>query len=126
MKKIDAILACRTQGSRLYGKPLQNMATGGPTVLDSLLDYIGEIKSVNSTILAISEENENDGFVNIAERRNLNYVKGDQEDVLGRIIKAAEKFGTEIIFRSTSENPFMLYEFGDELIDELVSMFGGW
>ena len=120
MTKVDAVIACRVQGSRLFGKPLQNMAIGGPTVLDSLLDYIGEIKSVNSTILAISDENENDGFVNIAERRNLNYVKGDQEDVLGRIIKAAEKFDTEVIFRTTSENPFMLYEFGDELIDEFL------
>tara|TARA_B100000780_G_scaffold226716_1_gene165937 strand:+ start:2614 stop:3363 length:750 start_codon:yes stop_codon:yes gene_type:complete len=126
LKKIDAILACRTQGSRLYGKPLQNMETGGPTVLESLLGYISEIKSVRSTILAISDENENDGFVNIANKHNLNYAKGDQEDVLGRIIKAADEFGTEIVFRSTSENPFMLSEYGDELIDEFISGDYDW
>jgi len=120
MKKIDAILACRVQGSRLYGKPLQKLATEGPTVLESLLDYVSSIKSVNSTILAISEESENDAFVNIAEKHNLNYVRGDQKDVLARIIKTANKFNTEIIFRATSENPFILYEFADSLIDEFL------
>ena len=126
MKKIDAILACRVQGSRLYGKPLQKLATEGPTVLESLLDYVSSIKSVNSTILAISEESENDAFVNIAEKHNLNYVRGDQKDVLARIIKTANKFNTEIIFRATSENPFMLYEYADSLIDEFLSGDYDW
>ena len=43
MKKVDAILACRVQGSRLYGKPLQTLSTDGPTVLESLLEYINSI-----------------------------------------------------------------------------------
>ena len=126
MKKIDAILACRVQGSRLYGKPLQNLSTDGPTVLESLLEYINAIESVNSTILAISDENENDAFVNIANKHGLNYVKGDQKDVLARLIKAAEEYGTEIVFRSTSENPFLLYEYGDSLIDEFLSGDYDW
>jgi spore coat polysaccharide biosynthesis protein SpsF len=126
MKKIDAILACRVQGSRLYAKPLQNLSTGGPTILESLINYISSIESVNSTILAISEEDENNGFVKIADKLGLNYIKGDQADVLLRIINAAEKYETEIIFRTTSECPFMLYNYADRLIDEFVKGDYDW
>ena len=105
MSKVDAIIACRVQGARLYGKPLQNLSDGGPTVLESLLDYVKSIDPVNDIILAISDESENDGFVNIANKYDLNYVKGDQTDVLARIIKAGQKYGTDIVFKVTSENP---------------------
>lgn len=126
LPKIDAILACRNQGSRLYGKPLQNLGVGGPTIIESLIQYINSIESVNSVILAISEEPENNGFVKLAEKLGLRYTFGDQHDVLGRIIKAADEFQTDIVFRSTSENPFMLAEFGEELISEFVEGDFDW
>ena len=44
-KTIDAILACRVQGARLYGKPLQTLVPGGITVLESLISYLQQIKS---------------------------------------------------------------------------------
>ena len=37
MRRLVAALACRVQGQRLYGKPLQNLAAG-KTILDQILD----------------------------------------------------------------------------------------
>jgi len=120
-EQIDAILACRVQGSRLYGKPLQHLTDGGITILESLIEYLKAIKSIRYIILAISEEPENEGFVTLARKYDLPFVKGDQQDVLGRMIHATELFGTEYIFRTSTECPFVLYEYADSLISEFFA-----
>ena len=120
-KHMDAILACRVQGGRLYGKPLQHLVDGGITVIECLLEYLKKIKSIRHIILAISNEPENEGFVRLAEKYDLPFVKGDQKDVLGRMLRATELFGTEYIFRTTSECPFVLYEYADALIEEFMA-----
>ena len=93
-----AILACRVQGSRLYGKPLQHLINGGITVLESLIEQIKVAKSVKKIALAISEEKENWGFIELAKKHSLPYVLGDQHDVLKRIIQAAELLNAKYIF----------------------------
>lgn len=69
---------------------------------------------------------ENDELVRIAEANSLPHVKGGQDDVLGRMIKAAKSKGTGVVFRTTSENPFMLYEFADKLIHEFIEGDYDW
>ncbi len=115
-RTVDAILACRVQGSRLYGKPLQRLVPGGVTVLECLIEYLRAVPSVRHIVLAISEEKENWGFVELAEQHGLPYVVGHQQDVLARMIKAAALKGTQHILRTTSECPFMLHEFAEPLI----------
>ena len=116
-RAVDAILACRVQGTRLYGKPLQPLAIGGITVIGSLIQYLKAIRSIRKIILAISDGKENAGFISIAEKNSLSYVIGDEQDVLGRMIKAAEQENSEYVFRVTTEDPFVLYEFADALVE---------
>jgi len=123
-KNIDAILACRVQGTRLYGKPLQSLIPGGRTIIESLIEYLREIKSLRKIVFAISEGNENYGFIRLAEKLSLPYVIGDEHDVLQRIIDAAKQEGSENVFRITTEGPFVMYEYADELIEEFIE--GGY
>ena len=115
-----AILACRVQGSRLYGKPLQHLINGGITVLESLIEQIKVAKSVKKIALAISEEKDNWGFIELAKKHSLPYVLGDQHDVLKRIIQAAELLNAKYILRSTSECPFILGDYIDSLFKDFI------
>jgi len=123
---IDGILACRVQGSRLYGKPLQSLVPGGITIIESLIQYLREIKLLRKIVLAISEGNENHGFISLANRLSLPYVIGDEHDVLQRIIDAAEQEGSENVLRITTEGPFVLYEYADGLIEEFLAGKYDW
>jgi len=125
-KSIDAVLACRVQGGRLYGKPLQRLIDNGITIIESLFEYLESINSIERIILAISEENENAGFIKIAEKYGYSFVLGDQKDVLGRIIKAAEQHNSEYILRVTTECPFILYEAADKIIQDCVNGNYDW
>ncbi len=120
-KSIDAVLACRNGGSRLYGKPLQPLAIGKVTVLDSLLQYVKAIRSIKNIVLAIAEGDENKIFIEVANKYGLSYVIGDEQDVVGRIIKGAELTQADYIFNTSTECPFVLYEYVDQVIEECVA-----
>lgn len=119
-KNIDAILACRVRGDRLYGKPLQTLVPGGITVIECLIEYLKSIKSIRKIILAISEGKENYDFIKLSEKLGLSYVIGDRSDVLQRILDSCCQEGSENVFRATTESPFLLYEFADETIREFL------
>ena len=107
-KKVVCALACRVQSTRLYGKPLQLLDTeNAVSILDYMLDHLAATPQINETVLAISEGEENTPFIDVAKKRGLSYVVGDQKDVLGRLISAGKEARADIIFRVTSESPFM-------------------
>lgn len=106
--KLVATLACRNNSSRLYGKPLQNLKN--KTVIDYIIDRLEERNEIDEIVLAISENRGNEAFLDVAERRDIKYVLGDDKDVQKRLIKACEIVGGDTIFRMTSECPFPYLE----------------
>ena len=80
-RKLVAALACRNQGSRLFGKPIQNLdIEKGIRVIDNIIDCLKTIKSINSIVLAISEGQENNIFQQIAKQKRIEYIIGDEID----------------------------------------------
>ena len=111
-----AALACRNQGSRLFGKPIQNLdIEKGIRVIDNIIDCLKTIKSINSIVLAISEGQENNIFQQIAKQKRIEYIIGDEIDVLSRLILACKKVDGTDVFRVTSESPFLYYNAVEKL-----------
>lgn len=111
-----AAIACRNQGSRLYGKPIQNLdVEGGIRIIDNIVGCLKTIDSIDEIVLGISEGIENEVFSIIAEEMGLRYVVGDQTDVLSRLVQCGQLAGATDIFRVTSESPFLYFEPVDEL-----------
>jgi spore coat polysaccharide biosynthesis protein SpsF len=111
MRKLAAALACRNQGSRLYGKPLQNLDSAkGVTVLHQIVSCLKGIDCLGQIVLGISEGNHNLAFMDYAKRENLDFIVGDEKDVLQRLIQCAEKAQASDVFRMTTESPFPFFE----------------
>ena len=106
-RKLIAAIACRNKGSRLYGKPLQNLnETKGVKIIDNIIDCLTEVKVIDNIVLGISEGNENIDFIDYSNLRSLPYILGSEEDVLERLIQCGESQNDTDIFRLTSESPF--------------------
>jgi spore coat polysaccharide biosynthesis protein SpsF len=115
-RKLVAAIACRNPGSRLYGKPLQNLdVVRGIRIIDNILDCLKTIECIDQVVLGISEGNENEIYKNIAEEKELRYIVGDQIDVLSRLVQCGQIAGATDIFRCTSESPFPYFEAVEEL-----------
>jgi spore coat polysaccharide biosynthesis protein SpsF len=110
-RKLIAAVACRNAGTRLYGKPLQNLDIEKKiSVLDYIISWMKTISEIDEIVLGISEGAENQTFINFATEKSLKYIIGDEEDVLSRLIKCGESEMTTDVFRITSESPFTFFE----------------
>ncbi|MHB2168628.1 cytidylyltransferase domain-containing protein [Alsobacter sp. R-9] len=120
MRRLAAVLACRSGSSRLYCKPLQNLAPG-VTILDQIVETLRSKKAIGDIVLAISEGIENECFRDYARRHGLAYCMGDERDVLSRLIRGGRLVGATDVFRVTTESPFQWHDPIEALWDRHVA-----
>lgn len=113
--KSTAVLACRLESTRLFGKPMQ-LINDLPIILH-LISRLRKPKKIDEIVLAISDEPGQHVFIDLARKNGLRHVIGDQKDVLGRLIKGGDLAQTDIVVRTTTENPYIYWENLDELIE---------
>lgn len=109
-RSLVAALACRNQGSRLYGKPVQNLdILNGVKIIDNIIDCLQSINCIDEVVLGISAGVENEIFIEIANQKKIRYIIGDEIDVLSRLISCGDLTNATDIFRVTSESPFLYF-----------------
>jgi len=111
-----AIIAVRMASTRLYGKPLALIE--GKPILGHLIDIFRKVPEINSILLATSDKKENQIFVGYAKKNGLPCyvdVGHDEEDVLGRLVRAADQVKAEHVVRATSEGPIRYHNIGDAI-----------
>ena len=110
-RKLTVGLAVRNRGSRLYGKPMQNLdVESGVKILDNIILCLQSVECIDEIILAIAAGNDVSVFEEYAITNNLKTIVGDEEDVLSRLIQCGDKVRSSDIFRVTSESPFPSYD----------------
>ena len=114
-RRLVAAMPCRSTGSRLYGKPLQNLdIEKGFTILDYMITYLKETSIIDDVVLGISEGIDNLGYINVAKRHNISYIIGDEMDVLHRLIQCGERGRATDVWRTTTESPFPYFEIAEQ------------
>ncbi len=108
-RRLVAALACRNNGSRLYGKPLQNLIDD-VTILDQIIHAIKSFPAIDEIVLGISEGSANAPFVDVAHAHNISYIYGDPKDVLMRLVQCGRMGGATDVFRVTTECPWFAYD----------------
>ena len=108
-RKLVAAYACRAGGTRLYGKPLQNLEPGY-TILDHIIEGTKATTQIDEIVLGISEGTENQIFMEIARKHGIKYITGSEKDVLWRLIECGRASDATDIFRVTTECPFIAWE----------------
>jgi spore coat polysaccharide biosynthesis protein SpsF len=117
-RKLVASLACRVNSTRLYGKPLHFLDVEKKwSVLEYIIDLLESLSAVDVVALAISSAPGNEPFQEIAEKRGIPWILGDEEDVLKRHLDAGKKVGATDAFIITPESPFLYFEKVTEIWD---------
>ena len=74
-RKLVAAIACRNNGSRLYGKPLQNLdVINQVTILDNIISCLRSLNVIDEIVLGISIGSNNLAFEEYAIKNNLKYM----------------------------------------------------
>lgn len=118
-ESIIAIIQARMKSSRLPGKVLMDIQ--GKSMLARVVDRVLLAKNVSRTVIAITDEVDDDPLAEFCQREGLDYYRGSMHDVLDRYYQAAKIAGANIVVRLTSDCPLL----DPDLIDETISVFMG-
>ncbi len=90
------------------------------TILEYLVSYLKTCKGIDDIILAISEGVENKPFEYLAEKMQLPHIIGPEQDVQQRLIMAADKVKSDIVYRLTPDGPFVYMDTFVEVLNQHI------
>ena len=93
--KVVASIEARMGSSRLPGKVLKDI--GGQPALTRLLRRLRHCKRLDSIILATTTSPKDDVLVAWAQKEDVSYYRGSEDDVLNRVVTAQQAADSDIV-----------------------------
>lgn len=115
--RIIVTIEARMGSTRLPGKVMADLA--GRPMLERLIERVIPAKSVDQVVVATTKLKEDDVIEELAGRLGLGRYRGSVDDVLGRIVDAAQTFGADDVVALTGDNPLV----DPDLIDDVVKFY---
>ena len=103
--KYGIILEARMGSSRLPGKTLMDMC--GEPLIKRVIDRIKCSKRINKIVLATTTNSKDDILVDYMNKIGIDVYRGSEENVLERVVFAAEEYSIENIIELHGDNPFL-------------------
>lgn len=114
---INISIEARMTSSRLPGKVLKMI--NHKENLSIMYDRIKKAKLVNNIIVATTTNEEDNVIIDWCKKNNVDYFRGSESNVYDRVVKAHEKFNTDVIVEVTGDCPLL----DPLLIDEAINIF---
>lgn len=102
---IVCIIQARMGSTRLPGKVLKKIC--GKTILEHDIDRLKRVKNIDQIVIATTTLEKDNAIVKEADRLNITYYRGSEEDVLSRYYYAAKENNADIVVRITSDCPLL-------------------
>ena len=115
--KIGFLITARLKSERLPLKIIKDL--NGKTVIERLIDRIKEIKGISDIVLCTSTSSQDKPLVDIAQKNNIYYFNGDEEDVLKRLLGAVKFFELDYFLGITADNPLITICYSNLIVDEI-------
>ena len=91
------------------------------TVLEYVVNQLSFCKLIDKIIIATTNFEEDDSIEQLAKKLQIEYFRGNSEDVLDRYYNCAKKFGVDNILRITSDCPLIDPEIVDKVMEKYLS-----
>jgi len=118
-KKIVATIEARMTSTRLPGKVLLPLA--GKPALGQMVKRVKKAKYLDEIVIATTINKTDESIVELARQIGVKFFRGSEEDVLGRVLGAAQSVGADIIVELTGDCPLMDPGLIDRGIEEFFS-----
>ncbi len=115
--KVVVTIEARMTSSRLPGKVM--LPANGKPMLEHLVSRLKQVKSIQEIVLATTINQTDDCLVEFAQQQGIAWFRGSEEDVLLRVIGAAESVDADIIVGVTGDCPII----DPLLIEQSIQMF---
>lgn len=114
---VVATIEARMTSSRLPGKVL--LPALGQPMLHHLVRRLRAVPSIDEIVLATTINVTDDPLIEFADRERLRTYRGSEQDVMARVIGAAESAGADVVVEITGDCPII----DPDLIEQTIRMF---
>jgi len=115
--KIVATIEARMTSSRLPGKVL--LPALGQPLLHHLVQRLHAVPSIDEIVLATTINITDEPLVAFADKENIRVFRGSENDVMARVIGAAEFVGTDVIVEITGDCPII----DPDIVEQAIRMY---
>jgi len=115
--KFSVIIQARMNSSRLKGKIL--MKIKNKTFLEILINRLKKSNKISKIIVATTNRYIDNKIIDFCKKKNIDYFRGPEKNVLKRYFLAAKKFNIKNIIRITSDCPLA----DPVLVDNFIQKF---
>lgn len=112
--RVNAVIQARMGSARLPGKvlrPLGRKPGGGPLTGAPVLEWVvraaRSAAGIDGVVVATSREPSDDPVAELAERLDAAVVRGPEDDVLTRYLRALDEHPCEAVVRLTADCPLL-------------------
>ena len=117
MRKIAAIIEARMTSTRLPDKHM--LLSNGKPMIEHLINRVKRVPSLDKIVMATTVNETDEPLVALAQKLDISCFRGSEEDVMSRVIGAAESVDADIIVEITGDcvtiDPF--------LVEQTIQMF---
>lgn len=114
-RKVVATIEARMTSSRLPGKVL--MECCGKPILQHMIERVRRCSRIDDIVVATTVNESDDSIVNLCSDIGCKYYRGDEDDVLERVLLTAQSVDADIIVELTGDCPFIDWRHIDRLVD---------
>lgn len=115
--KIVATIEARMTSSRLPGKVM--LPALGRPMLAHLTSRLKTVQSIDEIVLATTVNATDDVLAEFAEKDGIKVFRGSEEDVMARVIGAAESAQADVVVEITGDCPII----DPDLIEQTIRVF---
>ena len=103
--RVVALVQARMGSTRLPGKVAKDL--GGRPLLAQLLGRLGRAARLDEVVVATSDLPQDDAVAELAGAEGVRVVRGDERDVLARMLGAARAARADVVVRITADCPLI-------------------
>ena len=115
---VDAFILARLGSSRLPGKHL--MMIEGKPIIQHLVERISKCKSIRNIVVCTTENSNDDLLINFLEKEKISWFRGNEHDVIKRLLDAANKYETDIIVDIEGDKIYTEPDYVDRSVNEMI------
>jgi spore coat polysaccharide biosynthesis protein SpsF len=115
--RIAAIIEARMTSIRLPGKHM--LPAAGQPMIACLVNRLKRVVSLTDIVMATTIKRTDDPLVELSEELGITYFRGSEEDVMGRVLGAADSVKSDVIVSITGDCPLI----DPDLVEQCIRVF---
>lgn len=120
--KIVAAIQARLGSRRLPDKVLLDLA--GRSVIEHVARRLGRSSELDNVVVATTAEAKDDRIAEVAEKLGISCIRGSENDMVQRLLKAAEVCDADGLVRITGDSPLIDPAWVDRAVNDFRERFG--